>query len=167
MMLETLVSIAAIGLTAVIGLGAAYVVGLRTKSPVVIRPLVWFSRRFINPRQMRTAGRPGAYASIIRHRGRRSGRTYETPVGAVPTDDGFVIALPYGTRAQWLRNVLAAGSATLVSEGAVHEVDRPELVRLEAANAWFPAGDQRSHRWFGVEHCLRLRAVPEAGLLAP
>lgn len=163
-MFETLMAIVAVGLVALTALGFMYVVGLRAKWPIVIRPILWFSRRVVNPRQMRTAGQPGAYASIIRHRGRRSGRTYQTPVGAVPTDDGFVIALPYGTRAQWLRNVLAAGSATLVSEGTVHEVDRPELVPLEEANGWFPAGDQRSHRWFGVKQCLRLRAAAPVGL---
>ena len=52
---------------------------------------------------MRTAGTPGAYAAIIRNRGRISGRDYETPVGAVPIDDGFLVALPYGSRASWLQ----------------------------------------------------------------
>ena len=41
-----------------------------------------------NPRTMRTAGQPGAFASVIRHVGRTSGRQYETPVGAVETEDG-------------------------------------------------------------------------------
>ena len=49
-----------------------------------------------------------------------------------PTRDGFVIALPYGTSANRVRNVLAARSATLVTEGVRHRVRRPEVLPLEA-----------------------------------
>jgi hypothetical protein len=88
-----------------------------------------------------------------------SGRAYETPVGAVATDDGFVIALPYGLRADWMKNVLASGSATIVNEGRTYEVDRPEIIPLEEGNAYFPGKEQRTHCRFGVENCLRLRRV--------
>lgn len=163
-----IVALAGVVIVVIATLGVAFLVGMRAKSPLVIRPIVWFSRRFMNPAQMRTAGSPGAYASIIRHRGRRSGREYETPVGVAPDGDGFVIALPYGKRAQWLRNVLTAGSATLVTEGNTYEVERPELVPLEVVNDRFSPSDQRMHRWFRVEHCLRLRraAAPAAVALA-
>ena len=73
----------------------AFVLGMRAKSPVVLRAVRRFNRRFMNPRQMKTAGTPGAYAGVILHVGRRSGRVYETPVGPFATNDGFVIALPY------------------------------------------------------------------------
>ena len=46
------------------------------------------------PLAIKSAGGPGASASGVHHVGRTSGRSYSTPVGAVPTDDGFVIALP-------------------------------------------------------------------------
>jgi deazaflavin-dependent oxidoreductase (nitroreductase family) len=139
--------------------GIVFLLGMRAKSPLVLGPVIALSKAVINPKQMRTAGTPGAYASIIRHRGRTTGRPYETPVGAVATDDGFVIALPYGTRAQWLRNVFASGSATLVTEGCTYEVDRPELLPMAAAEPFFSASDMRSHRLFAVDHCLRLRRV--------
>ncbi|MGZ4612806.1 MAG: hypothetical protein ACXV1K_06490 [Kineosporiaceae bacterium] len=51
---------------------------------------------------MRTAGSPGAYASVVRHVGRTSGRRYETPVVPVATDGGFVVPLPYGPGTDWL-----------------------------------------------------------------
>ncbi len=107
--------------------------------------------------QMRSAGTPGAYASIVRHRGRVSGTEYETPVGVVADGDTFLVALPYGSRAQWLRNVLAAGSATLVHEGATYRVDRPELIPLATVADRFSAGDQKGFRWLNVEDCIRLR----------
>ena len=144
----------------VLGLAAlaiAFVVAWRKKSGLVLRPIIWMSKKVMNPMQMRSAGTPGAYASIVRHRGRISGAEYETPVGVVADGDTFLIALPYGSRAQWLRNVLAAGSATLVHEGRTCPVDRPELIATATVANRFSASDQGLFRWLRVEDCLRLR----------
>jgi deazaflavin-dependent oxidoreductase (nitroreductase family) len=143
-------------------LAIAFVIGWRAKSGLVLGPIVWMSKKAMNPMQMRTAGTPGAYASIIRHRGRRSGTEYETPIGVVSDGDGFLVALPYGTRAQWLRNVLSSGSATLVHEGATYRVDRPELIPLATVAERFSASDQGLFRWLRVEHGLRLQRADHA-----
>ena len=143
-------------------LAIAFVVGWRAKSGLVLGPIVWMSKKVLNPMQMRSAGTPGAYASIIRHRGRVSGAAYATPVGAIADGDAFLVALPYGSRAQWLRNVLAAGSATLVHEGATYRVDRPELIAVATVADRFPASDRRLFRWLRVEDCLRLRNAEDA-----
>jgi deazaflavin-dependent oxidoreductase (nitroreductase family) len=111
---------------------------------------------------MRSAGTPGAYASVIRHQGRRTGRTYQTPVWAVPTEDGFVIAIVYGSGTDWLKNVVASGAAAIVHHGATYPVDQPEIVPMEHARAYFPATLQRTHRLVGVEGCLRVRRVKAA-----
>ncbi len=134
-----------------------FVLGMRAKSPVVLRAVRRFNRRFMNPRQMKTAGTPGAYAGVIRHVGRRSGRVYETPVGPFATDDGFVIALPYGTSSDWVKNVLAAGSATLVTEGRRYDVEQPEIVPLGAVADVLPSKERRNLRLFRVELALRAR----------
>ena len=134
------------------------ILGMRARSPLAVDVVRRFSRLF-RPFQMRTAGRPGAYAAVIRHTGRRSGRTYETPVGAVATDDGFVIALPYGSRAHWVRNVLVSGTAVIVMDGRESQVAQPELIPLESVAARFSPGDQRGHRMFGVRECLRVSRV--------
>jgi hypothetical protein len=135
--------------------GVIFVLGMRAKSPIVQGAVIWLAKVGINKVQLRTAGTPGAYAGIIRHRGRSSGRQYETPVSAVATDDGFLISLPYG-RSNWARNVLASGSATLVHEGATYEVDAPEIIPLATVETAFAPGDQRMHRIFGVTDVLRL-----------
>lgn len=139
------------------GLAIAFVVGWRAKSGLVLGPIVWMSKKVMNPMQMRSAGTPGAFASIVRHRGRKSGAEYETPIGVVTDGDAFLVALPYGSRAQWLRNVLAAGSAMLVHEGTTYHVDRPELIPLATVADRFSASDQKLFRWLRVEDCLRLR----------
>lgn len=156
-------------LVALVTVALAFILGWRAKSRFVLGPIVWFSKAFINPRQLRSAGTPGAYAGIVRHRGRVSGRSYETPVGVVATEDAYLIALPYGPRTSWLRNVIASGSAILVHEGATVDVDRPEVIPMAGVATRFSAADQGSFRLFGVDHCLRLRRAegePQIGLEA-
>jgi hypothetical protein len=131
--------------------------GMRSKSPPVLKAVRRFNRSVSNPRQMATAGSPGAYASVIRHVGRTSGREYETPIGATATEDGFVVALPYGASADWLKNLLASGSAMIVDEGSSYRVDQPVVVTLAVAIDDFPPGERRLLRVFGVDESLRVR----------
>src|SRR3972149_9313650 len=106
---------------------------------------------------MKKAGTPGAYASVIRHVGRTTGRPYETPVGAFAPEAGVVVALPYGSDPDWLKNVLASGSATIVDEGNTYRVDQPELVPTAVAAPHLPPKEQRNLRLFAVAQCLRVR----------
>lgn len=152
----SILSVALVGLAALV---AVFLAGMRTKWPPVSDRVRYINRRFLNPQQMETAGEPGAYAQILRHTGRTSGQAYETPLAIVPTDDGFIIGLVYGERTQWLRNVLAAGQAEVVREGVVYRVDRPEVVPMAEATAFFSASDQRMSGLFGVDRCLRLYHV--------
>jgi hypothetical protein len=140
-------------------LAGAFIVGMRTKNPSVLGVVRRMNRSFWNPRAMETAGTPGAYASIVRHAGRVSGTEYETPVGAVASDDGFVIALPYGAHADWLQNVLVGGGAVIVDEGEIHEVDRPEIIEIGEVASHFSVGDLRAQRVFGVDQALRVRHI--------
>lgn len=147
-------------------MGIVLVAGMRRKSPTVLRVVRRFARAVVNPRVLATAGTPGAYASVVRHVGRTTGRLYQTPVVAEPTGDGFVVALPYGTSANWVQNVLASGSATIVDEGATYEMDQPEIVPLALMADHFPAKDRRNLARFKVDQCLRLRRADQDELSA-
>ena len=162
-MLMQLATVAGTLLVGLVAIAIVYLVGMRAKSPLVLNPLIRLQRAIINPRQMRSAGTPGAYASVIRHRGRTSGQPYETPVGAVAVDDGFVIALVYGSRTNWLQNVLVSGSATIVHEGRTFQVDQPEIVPMQSVADRFAAGDQRGFRLLAVDQALRVRRVEPEG----
>ncbi|HEX9258253.1 MAG TPA: hypothetical protein VF855_01865 [Acidimicrobiales bacterium] len=142
---------------------ALLVVGLRTKSKPVLSVVRRVNRGFTNPRVMKTAGTPGASTAVIRHIGRTSGRVYQTPVGPFPVEDGFVIALPYGAGADWARNVLASGTATLVHDGEEIAVDGPEVVPTGSVVDHLPPSDQRTLRWFGVTECLQVRRAATQG----
>ena len=135
---------------------------MRTKSALVQNIVRRSNRAFGNPHQMKTAGTPGAYASVIRHVGRKTGRPYETPIVPFATPDGFVIALPYGPGTDWIKNVLATGSATIVTEGESWSIDRPEVVPTAAAAPYMPAKEQRDLRRFAVDNCLRVHRVEPA-----
>lgn len=139
--------------------GVAFTMSFRTKFRPVQDAIRRMNRAVTNPRQLRTAGQPGAYASVVHHVGRTTGTRYRTPVVAVPSGDSFVVALPYGRGADWVRNVLAAGTATVEHEGRSTAVARPRFVAALEANPLFTAKEQRMHRLFGVDDFLVLRAA--------
>jgi len=145
-------------LVALSAIGAVFVVGMRRRSPTVINGVRRLSRA-TKGLPMKSAGRAHAYASVVRHVGRTSGREYQTPVRAVPTADGFVVALPYGSTSDWVRNVRARGTAVIVYGGDEYPVDHPTVVPLAAAGDSFTPQDQRAHRLFGVTECLTVRRV--------
>jgi deazaflavin-dependent oxidoreductase (nitroreductase family) len=113
--------------------------------------------RAARPLALRSAGKEGSNTSVVRHVGRRSGQMYQTPVIAAQHDDSFVIALPYGQRTDWLKNVLAAGSAAIVTNGHTYDVDQPQVVPMAEATAYFRPREQRMHRQFHVDTALQVR----------
>jgi deazaflavin-dependent oxidoreductase (nitroreductase family) len=51
--------------------------------------------------------------AVVNHVGRRSGRTYRTPVNVFRDGERFVFALTYGRDTDWVHNVLAAGGCEI------------------------------------------------------
>lgn len=113
-----------------------------------------FNRRYLNPLTLGLAGRRGAYYHVLRHVGRRSGRVYATPLEAFPVPGGFVIPMTYGDRADWVRNTLAAGNATLLREGRALAVTRPRVVRLAEAPGALPVVARLGLRLLGIDELL-------------
>lgn len=92
------------------------------------RWLAEINKRLFNPREIRR----GKYPVVI-HVGRTSGKSYQTPLDAYPTETGYVLVARYGPKSDWVRNVLAAESATLRIDGHEHALGSPRLVSLEEA----------------------------------
>lgn len=135
------------------------IVSMRTKFRPVLDSVRRLNRAFSNPRAMKAAGKPGATYSVIRHEGRISGRSYQTPVGVVATDDGFVIALPYGPDADWVENVLKAGTATILDQGNTFRVGSPRVVHAPDVDRYFSFREKAVHRLYGVAEFLVLHLV--------
>lgn len=83
--------------------------------------------------------------AVVVHRGRRSGRTYRTPLLAFSRGRTLVIALTYG-ETDWSRNVLAAGGGQLIRRGQTLDFSNPRLVSDAPS---MPAGTQWTVKVFG------------------
>ena len=77
------------------------------------------------------AGRP--LFGILEHVGRKSGKTYRTPLNVFDTDDGVAILLTYGPNRDWLKNITAADSARMRRHGRTFEVTNPRVMSKEEA----------------------------------
>lgn len=95
---------------------------------------------------------------LVVHRGRRSGRTYETPVNVFPGDDGYVIALTYGPESDWVRNVLAAGGCELRTRGRRVRLVEPRRYHDETRRGIRPV-ERGVLRLLGVADFLALRTA--------
>jgi deazaflavin-dependent oxidoreductase (nitroreductase family) len=71
--------------------------------------------------------------AVVVHRGRKSGKTFRTPLWAFRRQDGFVIALTYGAEADWVRNVISAGGCELETRRRRYQVGDPRVYRDENA----------------------------------
>lgn len=65
---------------------------------------------------------------ILTHVGRRSGKVYRTPINVFRTPTGFIVALPYSSSSEWVKNVLAAGGCELKSQGKRYQLSAPRVV---------------------------------------
>ena len=65
--------------------------------------------------------------AVVIHRGRKSGRTFQTPLWAFRRGNGFVIALTYGSESDWVRNVLAAGGCEIAARRRRYQVGIPTV----------------------------------------
>jgi deazaflavin-dependent oxidoreductase (nitroreductase family) len=94
--------------------------------------------------------------AIIRHRGRKSGRAYETPVAIRRIGDGFVVAMVFGDRTQWANNILEAGSCEIRWDGRDFRLTDPRVVDMDAVASAFAAPQRWLIERFGVTQFLRL-----------
>lgn len=158
-MVGPLITIIGIALAGMVLAAATFIVGMRRKSPAVTGAVIALTKRFINAGTLKTAGTTGTTTGVVHHIGRTSGKAYATPVDILPLDEDLVVALPYGTRSQWVRNVLAAGTAEMTVDGTTWTVDQAELVPTDDVRDAFPAADRRMFRLLGTDRCLRVHRV--------
>jgi deazaflavin-dependent oxidoreductase (nitroreductase family) len=93
--------------------------------------------------------------AVVTHVGRRSGRTYRTPVNLFTRGDGYVIALMYGADSQWVRNVLAAGAVDIETRGRRLHLVRPAIVR-DPARSLMPRPVRVVQRLLNVDEFMLL-----------
>jgi hypothetical protein len=119
-----------------------------------------FNKRTLNPAVLRRAGHPRSLYAVIHHIGRRSGRTYATPVRVRSTPEGFILPLPYGPEVDWLRNVLATGGGIISWRGQDYPVGEPAVMNMATALTRVPLPRWRVWLWRGLLTRSPLGAVP-------
>ncbi len=92
-----------------------------------IRFLRPFTTRIFNRLSIHFAGWLPSFA-ILTHVGRRSARTYRTPINVFHRGDKWVFALTYGSDVQWLKNIMAAGDCWMRTRGRDIRLVEPELI---------------------------------------
>lgn len=127
-----------------------------------------FVNRVVDPWLVREGAIDESHGELglIEHIGRVSGIVRRTPVHPVPTEQGFRIVVPLGTRSEWVRNILAAGHTRLQLGQVVHELDEPALVlpsRVpEVSRRLVPLLE-----WLGFRYLLLHRYAQREGHLEP
>ena len=96
---------------------------------------------------------------ILGYRGRRSGKAYRTPMNAFRHGNVWVFALTYGSDVQWVKNVLAAGEATLEVRRQKIRLVEPELF-VDPRRRLMPIGIRQILGLMRVSEFLRMRVAP-------
>ena len=93
----------------------------------VPRAVARFNRRVTNPLAVRFGGW-APLTGTLEHVGRKSGKTYRTPLNIFETADGFVIPIGYGLESHWVQNALAGGPLTVRKAGRTVPVGNARIV---------------------------------------
>ena len=113
-----------------------------------------------NPGTLLVFGRlPGC--GILTHIGRTSGRRYRNPVFVLRRGDDYVFALTYGSRAQWVKNILAAGGCEIRAQGRDIRLVEPELF-VDPTRQLMPLSYRIATTGVGVREFLSMHAASSA-----
>ena len=122
----------------------------------------FFNRRYFNPFSLSFAGRPYSFWSVVLHVGRKTGKSYVTPIVAVHKDSSILIPLPYGRQVDWFKNVMGAGSCGLIYQGKVYRASKLEMISLDEGAGAFAGWVQSRLRRANTGYLLRLNQLDPA-----
>ena len=114
--------------------------------------------RYLNPLLRPIAGYLPPLA-LLHHRGRRSGRHYDTPVQAFRTPQGYIAAFAYSNDPAWARNLLAAGAGQMTRAGQTYDISNPRRLGKDGEKLLPPAVTAMM-RALDVQGILQFDATP-------
>jgi deazaflavin-dependent oxidoreductase (nitroreductase family) len=134
-----------------IGCGPPHPVGQGESVVPLPRWLAQVNKRVFNRIEIKRGVRP-----VLIHVGRVSGTTYRTPLDAHPVADGYLFIPMYGPRTDWVKNVLATGTAILRIDGDDIALAFPRLVKKDVAWQLLPATTKTPPGISGESELLRM-----------
>jgi len=116
-----------------------------------------FNKRLLNRLTGKIARSSFGPFSIIYHVGRRSGKTYETPIIAIPSADAFIVALTYGPEVDWYRNVVASGRCKILWHRHETVVQKIEPMETKEALPYVPLFERKILRFIGTQDFVKMK----------
>ena len=116
------------------------------------------NKRVLNPQILKFAGKTPGPLGVVQHIGRRSGKSYKTPIMVERIKGGFLIALTYGADVDWYRNVMAAGGGVLRWHNRKYAIAKPEPVDASKAMQRFPLPMRAILRLNNTEDFVQVRS---------
>lgn len=116
-----------------------------------------FARYVLNPWviRLRLAGGARSPIGLVHHVGRRSGRTYATPLAIHRRGQRLFVPLTYGPDARWCLNVRSAGSCQVSLRGERLSAGQPRVID----RASLPPGLRRAYRLVPIGEFLDLTII--------
>jgi len=109
------------------------------------------NKRVFNPGQIKKGVSP-----VLTHVGRASGKAFQTPLDAHPVDGGYIFILVYGSGSDWVKNIIAAGTASLRVKGEEISLESPRVITEEAAWELLPPTTKRPPRFLRISEYLQM-----------
>jgi hypothetical protein len=87
---------------------------------------------------------------------------YNTPINVFHRGDDYIFVLTYGSDAEWVKNVLAAGGCRILTRGRNVTLTRPEVI-VDPTRSLVPAPIRFIGHFGNVTEFLRMRPEPAQG----
>ena len=116
-----------------------------------------FVKSYVNPVTRPFAKSLPSFA-VLTHRGRKTGRLYQTPINVFRRGDEYFFFLTYGSDVEWVKNALANKSCSIETRGRVVGLVEPELVTDPELGPAPPHIRFVERRIAGVTQYLRMHA---------
>jgi deazaflavin-dependent oxidoreductase (nitroreductase family) len=97
--------------------------------------------------------------SILQHTGRKTGRLYQTPVITTTIGETIIIALTYGEKVDWLRNILAQGGCNIFFGNKWWHASHPAVIGADSAYSMLPESRSTLFRRFRFKKFLLMQLV--------
>lgn len=121
----------------------------------------YFNKFVFNHLTLRFAGsKIGPFSKLI-HKGRKSGKTFHTPVVATYNGEIVIIPLSYGDQVDWLKNILVAGGCDIIFRKKRMTVTHPEVISGEIALSLLPEKRRKLFERFNLVNFLKLQIVQD------
>lgn len=117
----------------------------------------YVAKHVINRLTSRNAGSAKSHFAILRHVGRRSGKEFETPIMVSQLGEDFVLALTYGPKVDWYRNLQANGKGTLTWHGKTYTIEKLEQLDRSTGLSVHHLHERMILRLLNVQNFVRVK----------